>query len=128
MARLPSLAPSPPPAFRRRWRIAERLANGLLVREPAARAGFYFCVNLLQLMQSVYIDLNLEEEHDHPDNRGWMNLFKHWSWATMLRATYAICCSTFGARFQTFCARRLDLEPGRPPVSLKLATIEVGHS
>jgi hypothetical protein len=81
-----------------------------------ARAGFYFCVNLLQLMQSVYIDLNLEEEHDHPDNRGWMNLFKHWSWATMLRATYAICCSTFGARFQTFCARRLDLEPGRPHV------------
>ena len=45
-------------------------------------------------MQSVYLDLNLEEEHDHPDNRGWMNLFKHWSWATMLRATYAICCST----------------------------------
>ena len=81
-----------------------------------ARAGFYFCVNLLQLMQSVYLDLNLEEEHDHPDNRGWMNLFKHWSWATMLRATYAICCSTFGARFQTFCARRLDLEPGRPQV------------
>jgi hypothetical protein len=34
----------------------------------------------------------------------------------MLRATYAICCSTFGARFQTFCARRLELEPGRPQV------------
>ena len=81
-----------------------------------ARAGFYFCVNLLQLMQSVYLDLNLEEEHRHPDNRGWMNLFKHWSWATMLRATYAICCSTFGARFQTFCARRLELEPGQPQV------------
>ena len=81
-----------------------------------ARAGFYFCINLLELMQSVYLDLNLEEEHDHPDNRGWMNLFKHWSWATMLRATYAICCSTFGARFQTFCARRLELGPGRPLV------------
>jgi hypothetical protein len=81
-----------------------------------ARAGFYFCINLLELMQSVYLDLNLEEEHDHPDNRGWMNLFKHWSWATMLRATYAICCSTFGARFQTFCARRLELAPGVPRV------------
>ena len=76
------------------------------------RAGFYFCNNLLELMQSVYLDLNLEEDHDHPDNRGWMNLFKHWSWATMLRATYAICCSTFGARFQTFCKRHLGLEPG----------------
>ena len=56
-------------------------------------------------MQNVYLDLNLEQDHDHPDNRGWMNLFKHWSWATMLRATYAICCSTYGARFQTFCER-----------------------
>ena len=40
--RLPSLAPAPPPAFRRRWRLGERLANALLVRNGAARAGFYF--------------------------------------------------------------------------------------
>ena len=40
--RLPSLAPAPPPAFRRRWRLGERLANLLIVRDPAARAGFYF--------------------------------------------------------------------------------------
>lgn len=39
--RLPSLAPAPP-AFRRRWRLGERLANRLIVRDPAARAGFYF--------------------------------------------------------------------------------------
>lgn len=39
--RLPSLASAPPPAFRRRWRLGERLVNGL-VRNPAARAGFYF--------------------------------------------------------------------------------------
>ena len=93
-----------------------------------ARAGFYFCNNLLELMQNVYLDLNLEQDHDHPDNRGWMNLFKHWSWATMLRATYAICCSTYGARFQTFCERRLDLSPGqvsvdRRPVSESLETV-----
>ena len=40
--RLPSLAPAPPPAFRRRWRLGGRLANALLVLDPAARAGFYF--------------------------------------------------------------------------------------
>ena len=40
--RLPSLAPPPPPAFRRRWRLGERLANSVLVRDPAARAGFHF--------------------------------------------------------------------------------------
>lgn len=40
--RLPSLAPAPPPAFRRRWRLGEALANGLLVRNAPARVGFYF--------------------------------------------------------------------------------------
>ncbi len=89
-----------------------RASLSLPVSATHVRAGFYFCNNLLELMQNVYLDLNLEEEHDHPDNRGWMNLFKHWSWATMFRATYAICCSTFGARFQTFCKRHLELEPG----------------
>ena len=93
-----------------------------------ARAGFYFCNNLLELMQNVYLDLNLEDDYDHPDNRGWINLFKHWSWATMVRATYAICCSTYGARFQRFCERRLDLSPGRVsldrrPVSGSLETV-----
>jgi len=33
---------------------------------------------MVQLMETVYRDLDLEEEHDHPDNRSWMNLFRHW--------------------------------------------------
>ena len=77
------------------------------------RSGFYFCNNLLELMESVYLDLNLEEEHGHPDNRGWMNLFRHWSWSTMFRLTYVICSSTYGARFQTFCERCLDLSQSK---------------
>jgi hypothetical protein len=76
------------------------------------RSGFYFCSNLLGLMESVYIDLNLEDDFDHPDNRGWINLFKHWSWSTMFRGTYAVCCATYGARFQRFCETRLELSPG----------------
>ncbi|MEO8681276.1 MAG: hypothetical protein ABI665_19655 [Vicinamibacterales bacterium] len=39
-----SLAPMPPPAFRRRWRILGRLANATLVRDPSAQAGFYFAL------------------------------------------------------------------------------------
>ncbi len=77
------------------------------------RAGFYFCASLLHLMEDVYLDLDLEQEHDHPDNRGWMNLFKHWSWCGMLRATWAVTASTYGARFQTFCESKLGLDLGR---------------
>jgi hypothetical protein len=77
------------------------------------RAGFYFCANLLQLMENVYLDLNLQNEYDHPDNRGWMNLFRHWSWSGMFRVTYAVTFSTYGARFQQFCNRHLDLAEGQ---------------
>ena len=40
--RLPTLAPAPPPAFRRRWALGTRVASALLVRHAAGRAGFYF--------------------------------------------------------------------------------------
>ena len=71
-------------------------------------AGFFFCHNLIQLMENVYLDLDLERELDHPDNRGWINLFRHWTWAGMFRVTWSIVAATFGARFQSFCKRHLD--------------------
>jgi hypothetical protein len=68
-------------------------------------------------MENVYVDLNLQQEHDHPDNRGWMNLFRQWSWSGMFKVTYAVCCSMYGARFQTFCERELRLKPGEVRVT-----------
>ncbi len=77
------------------------------------RSGFYFCNRLILLMEDVYHDLHLEREHSHPDNRGWMNLFMHWSWSRMFRTTWTVSAANCGARFQNFCARHLDLEVGR---------------
>ena len=82
-------------------------------RASERRHGFYFCNSLIQLMENVYHDLDLESQHDHPDNRGWINLFKHWSWSGMFRATWAISAATYGNRFQAFCERRLDLALGK---------------
>ena len=78
----------------------------------AVRAGFYLCNSMIQLMENVYLDLRLEQEYDHPDTRGWMNLFKHWAWSAMFRATWAVCVCTYGARFQVFCKRHLGLTTG----------------
>jgi hypothetical protein len=100
------------------WERLDQAAPGpaknlWLPRAPEElRAGFYFCRAILELMENVYIDLDLEEQYDHPDNRGWMNLFRHWSWSGMFKVTYSICCAMLGARFQRFCERRLDLWPG----------------
>jgi len=87
------------------------------------RAGFYLCNTLIQLMENVYTDLRLEAEHIHPDNRGWMNLFRHWSWSGMFRVTWAVCVATYGARFQQFCRRQLGLESGELTLG---ASVKVG--
>ncbi len=76
------------------------------------RSGFYFCNQVIQLMEDAYLDLNLEADFDHPDNRGWMNCFRHWSWSDMFAVTWAISAGIYGARFQSFCERRLDLKTG----------------
>lgn len=76
------------------------------------RDGFYTCNAMIQLMENVYNDLRLESQHAHPDHRGWMNLFRHWSWSEMFRVTWTICASTYGARFQSFCEMHLDLRIG----------------
>lgn len=88
------------------------------------RAGFYLCNTLIQLMENVYADLRLEEEFAHPDNRGWMNLFRHWAGSGMFRVTWAICIANYGARFQQFCQRHLDLDTGE--LKLSASTIAVG--
>jgi hypothetical protein len=85
---------------------------GRRTRMPAAadfRACFYFCQELVRLMESVYHDLDLEHAWSHPDNRGWMNAFRQWSGAPMFRITWAVGAPTFGARFVAFCELRLKL-------------------
>jgi hypothetical protein len=78
------------------------------------RSGFYFCNSLIQLMESVYLDLKLDQEHDHPDNRGWMNLFKHCSWSGMFRATLPLALPVMAHVFKrsaaAFRARDREVE------------------
>lgn len=81
------------------------------------RAGFYFCKRLIQFMQQVYYDRQLDIEYAAPRNRGWMNLFRRASWSRMLRFTWTMTAGTYGARFQSFCEHRLNLESGEPEFS-----------
>ena len=64
-------------------------------------------------MEDVYLEFQLDTTYDHIDNRGWMNLFQHWTWSGMLAATWAITAATYDPRFQRFCHNRLDLRTGR---------------
>ncbi len=74
--------------------------------------GLYFCSMLLQLVENVYLDLALEHDAEHPDNRGWMNLFHYWASSPMVRLTWSLTAGTFGSRFQTWAERSLGLDLG----------------
>jgi hypothetical protein len=85
--------------------------------EEQLRQGFYFCNSLIQLMESAYLDLNLETDWQHPDNSGWLNVFHHWAWSGMFRVTWAVSAATYGGRFRAFCERRLNLKLGEVNVT-----------
>jgi hypothetical protein len=63
-------------------------------------------------MESVYVALNLETDWQHPDLSGWINVFNHWAWSGMFRATWAVSAATYGGRFRVFCEQRLNLTLG----------------
>jgi hypothetical protein len=88
----------------------ERFKKYLPKNEKELRAGFYMCKEMIVFMESVYHDLNLDEYFEHPDNRGWINLFNRWWWSRMFRFTWSVTASTFGARFQTFCEQKMKFK------------------
>ncbi len=92
--------------------------------EDSMREGFYFCNSLLQLMEDVYMDLNLDREYDNPDHAGWMNLFRHWAWSGMFRVTWTISGPTYGIRFANFCRERLELDRGELRRGYNLTSVE----
>jgi hypothetical protein len=97
------------------------------------RAAFYLCESIIQLMESVYVDVRLENTYDHPDNRGWMNLFRRFAAAGMLRVAWAVSGGTFGARFQSFCEQHLglgaaELAQARPVTVRALLDGKAGYS
>ena len=84
----------------------------------AIRNQFYICTEMIQLMENVYVDLNLEETWEHPDNKGWQVMFKMWSASPAIKEAWRSMRSIFGVRFQYFCERRLGLPTSAPNVPL----------
>ena len=73
------------------------------------RSEFYICNEMLQLMENVYLDLNLEQTWEHADNIGWQRLFARWARSPEIQRTWQLTRRTFGTRFQYFCERQFGL-------------------
>ena len=73
-------------------------------------------LELIQLMENVFLDLRLDDFWSHPDNRGWAILFMRWARSPRFRAIWNKTRRTFGIRFEYFCEARLGLQRDRPIV------------
>ena len=71
-------------------------------------------LELIQLMENVFLDLRLDDFWDHPDNRGWAILFMRWARSPKFRRIWHGTRRTFGIRFEYFCGARLGLERDTP--------------
>jgi hypothetical protein len=74
----------------------------------------FACMELIQLMENVFLDLRLDDFWEHPDNRGWAMLFSMWAKSPIFRASWESVRRTFGSRFEYFCGERLGLPVDHP--------------
>lgn len=85
--------------------------------EPGAvavnpRAALHTCNLQIQLMEQVYLAVNLEEFHNHALNRGWMNLFRRWTSAETFRLFWPTLCGMYSQQFVRFAEQHLNLSIG----------------
>lgn len=73
------------------------------------RDTFYTCTAMMDLMQTVFLDLDLEENGMHPHNAGWIRIFHQWASQPVLQEAWAITKETYGERFRRFCKTELQL-------------------
>ena len=90
---------------------------GVEVKQPS-RDELAACMELLQLMENVFLDLGLDETWTHPDNRGWAVSFTMWAKSPRFRGAWRRARKTYGIRFERFCHERLGLETDRPVVKV----------
>ena len=86
------------------WQFVDGIAS-----EPAltllSREQQYFCMEVLQLMEDVFVDANLESHFTHPDTQGWLNTFRLWVRSTAMQDVWAKNQAKYGERFATFLTR-----------------------
>jgi hypothetical protein len=93
------------------------LGHELFARLPASPpphpdqlvAAFYYYRQVIQLMENVFLELQLDNSWHHPDNAGWKHLFQLWADCATFQSVWRESQMTCGIRFRLFCQRFLGL-------------------
>jgi hypothetical protein len=69
----------------------------------------YLSQRIVQLMENVFLDLDLAYHAEHEDHQGWMAAFRFWAQNQHIQAAWEASKSTYGDRFQTFWNQQIKL-------------------
>jgi hypothetical protein len=70
---------------------------------------FLFLSSVIQLMENIYLDLELEANADHPHCAGWIQIFQAWAEAPLFLRAWRRYSWSYGRNFRRFCSRRFGL-------------------
>jgi hypothetical protein len=70
----------------------------------------------LQVMETAWKGLKLDEAHAHPTNRGWINTFRRWTASPQFQRYWPFLRAEYSRAFVSFCEDILNLQPTRVDV------------
>lgn len=95
------------------------VAASAIVPSPTGqreRSLLHLCHAQIQLMENVFLAVQLDKYHAHPLNRGWMNLFRRWAVADDFRQLWPVLRGGFSKAFVDFVGGTLSLDQNAPDV------------
>ena len=82
----------------------------------------HFLLQIIQLMEDVWVGCHFETHWNDPNNLGWMNAFQCWAYTPSFRLWWPILKPLYGSKFRRFMEERLSLaDEDYPPT---LATVK----
>ena len=82
----------------------------------------HFLLQIIQLMEDVWVGCHFETHWNDPNNLGWMNAFQRWAYTPSFRLWWPILKPLYGAKFRRFMEERLNLADEDYPPTLATVT------
>jgi hypothetical protein len=103
-------------------------ADPPVIAEQDKAKAFLFLSSVIQLMENIYLDLELEANADHPHCAGWIQIFQAWSEKPLFQQAWHRYSWSYGRNFRWFCSRRFGLPYLEVSVMLPDAPSKAGTS
>lgn len=102
--------------------IDEQADSDARMTSEEMNSVLHFLLQIIQLMEDVWVGCDFETHWNDPNNLGWMNAFQRWAYTPSFRLWWPILKPLYGAKFRRFMEERLNLADEDYPPTLATVT------